>query len=239
MKAGVGRWIVAALLGVATASNIRRADHSRPARPFAAPGTCSPLAAIRSRTARAIKWPTPDSVAAALMNKTGLHHHALSGRHGVLQRRAEGARPARREEAPRDRRSRFAGRGQRQRHLLQRSNAPRHDRRPLRVEQPGAARPTSRAWPRRLQSRRTLGERDERALPGQQRRDVVSRCRPRQGRARQHRRRRTPRCTRARIDHELRRLDPGLPLRVPRGEAHRQQHDRRAAGRALHQGHSR
>ena len=100
--------------------------------------------------------------------------------------------------APRHRRPRLAGRRQRQRHLLQRGDAPRHDRRPLRADQ-SRRRPGGHQGhrSRRLQPRRALGERDERTLPREQRRDVVPRGRRRQGRASTAPARRTPRSTRA------------------------------------------
>ena len=55
-----------------------------------------------------VKWPGADSIMQALLDAAGIFDHAISGRHRVLRRGAQHARPAAGKEQTRRRRARLA-----------------------------------------------------------------------------------------------------------------------------------
>ena len=238
VKAVVGRWIVAALLGAVTAqTSSAQIIPGRP--PIRGAGTLQPARRDTLPDSTAIKWPTPDSVAQSLLNKRDYTITRYQGDTAFFdaERKALDLLAAKKRRAIVDRDSQVVVSDS----GIYYSEATRHVTTGGHyVMKPGGGQADITGHGR---GDYNLAERSvsvtNARFPvnnGEMWYLDVDRAKVRD---RHHRRQEFHAVRPRRIDHELRRLDPGLSLRVPRGEAHRQQHDRGAAGRALHQRRSR
>ena len=115
-------------------ANIARRRSFPAGRRFVARADCSPSGAIRSRTARRSSGRRLTRSRSRCSTSADYTITRYQGDTAFFDAERKALDLLAAKKRPRDRRSRLAGRRQRQRDLLQRGDAPRHDRRPLRDE---------------------------------------------------------------------------------------------------------